>query len=305
MEAGGGRTMRVYHHKRDSIQARYPRQCRQEGLSLVDDEVRFRADLYRGSAGFYDRYRLPYPEAMVRDLVLRAGVSERGRLLDLACGTGQLAFPLRRWFREVWAVDQEPDMVELIRAKAAAGGAEEVRPIVSSAETLHADPEHFELAVIGNAFHRLERDLVAGRILGWLKPGGSLALCWSSGPWAGEEGWQRALAATLDRWQAALGAERRVPAGWDLARQRRPDLQVLSDAGFEVAGRHEFDIEHRWSLPELAGYIRSTSFLPASVLGGQAAAFDADLAARLGPHSDDGAFTEAVSFAYELALKPA
>jgi hypothetical protein len=28
------------------------------------------------------------------------------------------------------------------------------------------------------AFHRLDRDLVAGRILGWLKPGGYLALCW-------------------------------------------------------------------------------------------------------------------------------
>jgi hypothetical protein len=94
----------------------------------VDDEVRFAADLYRGTAGYYDRYRLPYPEAMLADLVRRARVSGHGRLLDLA-------------------------------------------------------------------------------------------------------------------------------------RRRRPDLQVLSDAGFEVAGRHELAVEHRWSVPELAGYIRSTSFL--------------------------------------------
>ena len=66
----------------------------------MDDEVRFRPDLYRGSAGYYDRYRLPYPEAMIADLVRRAEVSGRGRLLDLACGTGQLAFPLRSWFCE-------------------------------------------------------------------------------------------------------------------------------------------------------------------------------------------------------------
>jgi ubiquinone/menaquinone biosynthesis C-methylase UbiE len=72
----------------------------------VDDEVRFAADLFRGSAGYYDRYRLPYPDAMLTDLARRAGASGRGRLLDLACGTGQLAFPLRRWFGEVWAVDQ-------------------------------------------------------------------------------------------------------------------------------------------------------------------------------------------------------
>ena len=274
-------------------------------MSLVADEVRFAADLFRGSAGYYDRYRLPYPDALLADLVLRAEVSPRGRLLDLACGTGQLAFPLRRWFAEVWAVDQEPDMVELVRAKATAAGAGEVRAIVSSAETLRAEPEYFELAVVGNAFHRLDRDVTAGRVLGWLEPGGHLALCWSSQPWSGQGDWQRALAAFLDRWMTALGAEGRIPAGWDLARQRRPDLQVLSDAGFEVAGSHEFAIGHRWSLPELAGLIRSTSFLPAAVLGDQGAAFDADLAATLGPYGDAGAFSETVSFNYELARRPA
>ena len=270
----------------------------------MDDEVRFAADLFRGSAGYYDRYRLPYPEVMLTDLIRRAEVSGRGRLLDLACGTGQLAFPLHRWFGQVWAVDQEPDMVAVVRVKAAAQGAADVQPIVSDAETLDAQSGFFELAVIGNAFHRLNRDLVAGRVLGWLRPGGCLAVCWSSVPCIGEKDWQRALTVTLDRWKAALGAEHRIPAGWELPRQRRPDLQVLSDAGFEAAGSHEFPVGHRWSLPELAGFIRSTSFLPASVLGDHAAAFDADLAATVGPHGDGGAFTENVSFAYDLARKP-
>ena len=278
---------------------------RQEGLSLVVDEVRFAADLYRGSAGYYDLYRRPYPEAMITDLIWSADINERGCLLDLACGTGQLAFALRRWFGEVWAVDQEPDMVEVVAAKAAAADAGEVRPVVSSAESLDAEPDYFDLVVIGNAFHRLNRDLVAGRVLGWLKPGGYLALCWSSGPWAGEEDWQRALAATLDTWKAALGAEGRVPADWDLPQQRRPDLQLLAAAGFEVAGRREFPVEHRWSLPELAGYVRSTSFLPAAVLGDQAAAFDADLAARLGPYSEGGTFAQNTTSAFDLARKPA
>jgi len=271
----------------------------------VNDEVRFRAGLFRGCAGYYDRYRLPYPEAMITDLIRRAQVAEGGRLLDLACGTGQLAFPLRRWFREVWAVDQEPEMAEAVRAKAAAAGAAEIRPVVSDAEVLDAEPESFDLAVVGNAFHRLDRDLVAGRILGWLRPGGCLALCWSIQPWTGDAAWQRVLAATLERWSPALGAEDRVPAGWDVARQRRPDAQVLSDAGFEPAAGREFAVGHRWGLPELAGLIRSTSFLPAGVLGNEADAFDADLAASLGPHSDGGVFPETVIYVYELARKPA
>jgi SAM-dependent methyltransferase len=268
----------------------------------MDDEVRFAADLYRGTAGYYDRYRLPYPEAMLADLVKRAGVSGDGRLLDLACGTGQLAFPLRQWFSEVWAVDREPDRV--VRAKADAAGAGNVRPMVADGETLDAQPDYFELAVIGNAFHRLDRDLVAARLFRWLRPGGCVALCWSNGPFQGGEEWQRALAATLDRWRAALRIEERVPANWDEQRRLRPDHQVLADAGFAVAGHQEFAVEHRWRLPELAGFIRSTSFLPASVLGDQEAAFDADLAAALGSLAKDGAFTETVSFAYDLARKP-
>jgi len=275
-----------------------------KGKSLMD-EVRFAVGLFRGTAGYYDRYRLPYPDAMVGDLARRARVSGRGRLLDLACGTGQLAFALRRWFGAVWAVDSEPDMVDLVRGKAAGAGAGDVRPIVSSAETLHAEPRYFELAVVGNAFHRLGRDAVASRLLGWLRPGGHLALCWSATPWTGGQDWQRALEATLDRWRTTLGAQQRIPAGWEQARQRRPDARVLSDAGFELAGEHEFTVGHRWSLAEIAGYIRSTSFLPATVLGGQAAAFDADLAASLGPHSSGGAFPQTVSFVYELARKPA
>jgi SAM-dependent methyltransferase len=276
----------------------------------MDEELTFAADLYQGTAGFYDRYRLPYPEAMLADLRRRAGVTGKGRLLDLACGTGQLAFPLRPWFSEVWAVDQEPDFVAAVRAKAHAAGAGQVRPVLASAETLEAEPGYFELAVIGNAFHRLNRDVVARRIFGWLRPGGCLALCWSSGPSSGAEDWQRALAATVNRWREALDAEDRVPAGWELARQRRPDHQVLADAGFEAAGRPEFAVEHRWSLAELAGYIRSTSALPDAVLGEQGAAFDADLAAALaplanGPIADGGVFSQAVSFAYELARKPA
>src|SRR5690348_12380359 len=128
---------------------------------------------------------------MLADLVRRAVVPEGGRLLDLACGTGQLAFPLRRWFGEVWAVDQEPDMVEAVRAKAAALGAAEFRPVVADAETLEAGPGSFDLAVIGNAYHRLDRDLVAGRLFGWLRPGGCVALCWSSQPWIGDGAWPR------------------------------------------------------------------------------------------------------------------
>ncbi len=58
-------------------------------------EVKFAADLYRGTADYYDRFRLPYPSTLIGDLTCLTSPSGRGRPLDLACGTGQLAFALR------------------------------------------------------------------------------------------------------------------------------------------------------------------------------------------------------------------
>jgi SAM-dependent methyltransferase len=272
----------------------------------LDEKPRFAVDLYRGSAEYYDQYRLGYPAELIDELVRRAVGSGDGRLLDLGCGTGQLTFALRQWFGEVWAVDQEPDMVAMVRAKAAAAGAVgQIRPVASSAETLRVDPRYFDLVVIGNAFHRLDRDLVASRVLGWLKPGGHLALCWTAMPWNGDADWQRALAGTLDSWQTTLGAQSRVPANWDAPRKTRPDGQVLAEAGFEVIGHREFEAEHRWTLAELSGLVRSTSFLPAPVLGVRSEEFDADLAASVGQYGEGGVFSQTVSFACDLARKPA
>jgi SAM-dependent methyltransferase len=271
-------------------------------LAVMRDEVTFSPDLFRGKAQYYDRFRLSYPDALISDLARRTRPSGRGRLLDLACGTGQLAFALQSLFAEVWAVDQEPDMVEVVRSKAAAGTGR-VRPVVSSAEALDAPAGHFSLVVIGNAFHRLPRDLVAGRVRSWLEPGGFLALCWSLGAQAGPLDWQVAFGALLSRWQAELGGVGRVPANWGRARRQRPDAAVLAEAGFELTGRFEFLAEHRWTLPELAGFARTLSILPTDTLADSAAAFDASLSAELGRYARDGYLTEAVSFSYELAVK--
>lgn len=271
----------------------------------MTDELHFARDLYQGTAGYYDSYRLPYPQAMIEYMIQQAAVSGQGRLLDLACGTGQLTFPLRRWFSEVWAVDREPDMVAAVRAKADAVAARNIRPIAADAEALDAAPGHFELAVIGNAFHRLRRDVVSGRVFGWLRPGGCVALCWSDVPWVGNEEWQRAFADLLGRWRRVLDAEDRIPANWEEPQRRRPDHQVLSEAGFETPGRFELTVEHWWSLPELAGFVRSTSFLPAPVLAGHGAAFDADLKGVIGPFADNGTVRQAVRFVCESARKAA
>src|SRR5260370_15486980 len=138
--------------------------------------AKYATDLFAGTAEYYDKYRVPYPDAMLNDMMKRAGTTGEGRLLDLACGTGELALPLAPYFQEVWGVDQERDMIERARSKAARAGASNVRWIVGRAEDVDAPEDSVELVVIGNAFHRLDPSRVAPCALDPRPPGPFMAL---------------------------------------------------------------------------------------------------------------------------------
>jgi SAM-dependent methyltransferase len=269
----------------------------------MERELAFRTDLYRGTAPFYDRYRPPYPEALLEDLAGRLPVSGNGRLLDLACGTGQIAVPLAGRFAEVVAVDQEDEMVSYGRAKADGAGVSKIRWVAASAETVEIEG-YFELATIGNAFHRLRRTEVAERVFSWLEPGGGIALLWGDILGRGEADWRRAMGALFEEWMTKLDATDRLVGGWEAAMDRHPHEQVLIEAGFDYAGKYEFVTDQTWTVEALTGLIYSTSFLNREALGSQANAFEADLSALLHSYKSDGVFEVAATYAYELATKP-
>ncbi|HVX30222.1 MAG TPA: class I SAM-dependent methyltransferase [Nitrolancea sp.] len=268
----------------------------------MDDDVEFRSDLFHGTAADYDTFRIDYPKALVDDLVRRSKVTGQGVCLDLACGTGQMAFALAPGFREVWAVDQEPDMIALVCDKATRAGATHVHSVASAAEALDAPLAAFELVTVGNAFHRLRRDTVARSIFAWLKPGGHVALVWGDSPWVGDSGWQTALVENLDRWKATSAG--RVPLGWEEPRRQRPDRLVLTEVGLEFLGTFGFSEEYRWTVEELIGFVYSTSFLSRHALGACASEFESDMHSSLDRFDSSVGLHQTINFAYEFYVRP-
>jgi SAM-dependent methyltransferase len=268
----------------------------------------FRDDLYAGAARAYDDFRLPYPQALIDDLAQRSGADGAGFLLDLGCGTGQLTFALHDKFGHVRAVDQEPDMISLVRAKASAAGLADLLAEVGAAQDIAVPAESVDLIAIGNAFHRMPRQAVAASALRWLRPGGHLALVWGGSPWDGESRWQRELSGMMRRWRAQTRAETggqdRIPPGYEEARAAVPDLAVLRAAGFELTGRWEFAEPHDWTVDEIVGFMRSTSVLSPGALGPLVAAFERDLRHGLAAYQVSGRLRQDVSFAYELVRTP-
>jgi len=268
----------------------------------MSDGLSFRADLYRGTAPYYDRYRPAYPDVLFDDLCRRVPVSGTGQLLDLACGTGQIAFPLAAHFASIWAIDQEPEAIAYGRGKAQEAGVSNIRWISDSAESVVLDTE-FELIAVGNAFHRLHREVVAARMLSWLRPGGAVALLWNAGPMRGEQPWQQAMSELCEDWKVRLEATERVPMGWEEVMDRHPHHRVLEEAGFAYEGRFEFMSNQSWTTESLVGFVYSRSDLNRTVLGDQVAEFEHELEDLLHSFNPEGNFHESSTFAYELARK--
>jgi SAM-dependent methyltransferase len=267
-------------------------------------ELRYRKDLFKGTAEYYDRFRPPYPAGMLDDLRARVPLGSTGRVLDLACGTGQIAFGLAAHVAEVCAVDQEPESIEFGRRKAQRLGVTNIQWIAAAAEDVALEGV-FDLVAIGNAFHRLDRDGVAMRLVPNLTERGCVALLWSGSPWLGDQPWQGVLYDTLERWRDVVGARDRVPEGWEQAIDRDPHEQVLRRAGLAYEGLFETSTTQRWSVESLIGFVYSTSFLNRAALGHHADAFAADLRALLLASCPDGVFEQDVTFAFELARRAA
>jgi ubiquinone/menaquinone biosynthesis C-methylase UbiE len=115
----------------------------------------FPEDAFAGTAAYYAKYRVPYPRVLTGDLLKRAGVTGKGRLLDLACGPGRIALSIAFSFRDVWAIDLEPEMINVGREEARKRGIGDIRWMVGRAEEMKAETGSFELITIGEAFHRL------------------------------------------------------------------------------------------------------------------------------------------------------
>ena len=150
-------------------------------------------------------------------------------LLDLGCGPGRIAMALTTRFRETWAVDPEPEMIEVGREEAGRRGATNIRWITGRAETLEAPSASFELITIGEAFHRMDQRVITRQAMNWLPPGGGLAMLGGYEVFKGDEPWQRLGAEVKSRW----ADERRI-AGTntpDLPRGPAHTTRALQAAG--------------------------------------------------------------------------
>lgn len=121
-------------------------------------------------AGAYERSRPGYPAEAVRWLI---GDRPR-RVLDLGAGTGKLTRGLVAACHEVVAVEPSESMLAQLRAALPA-----VDACRGTAESIPAEDATFDVVMIAQAFHWVDREAAVPEIARVLRPGGHLALVWN------------------------------------------------------------------------------------------------------------------------------
>jgi|GEM_PF-383045 SAM-dependent methyltransferase len=258
-----------------------------------------------GTARYYTQHRPPYLKNLRDDLCTRARITTSGRLLDLGCGPGRAAIALAPSFSEVWAIDLEPEMIEVGREEAKRQGVANIRWLTERAEDLEAPSESFELITIGEAFHRLDQRLITQRAMTWLSPSGCLATMGGYDVFKGEAMWQKLGAEVKARWASKRNLDRaRSPDQPDLPRGPLHTPAVLQAAGFVDIENYEFKHPFIWTLDAIIGNIYSGSAWSQRVLDNQAEPFEADLRRTLLKYNPQGQYPTTLSFGYTSARRP-
>jgi SAM-dependent methyltransferase len=132
-------------------------------------------------AELYAPFRRGYPPAVVDIVAGHFGLTCGDVVVDLGCGTGQLALPISRRVGAVIGVDREPDMLVQARRAAEQRHARNLLWIVGSDRDVQALGRvlgHGRLAavLIGQALHWMRPESLFGVLAGLVRPGGGVAV---------------------------------------------------------------------------------------------------------------------------------
>ena len=260
-------------------------------------------ELFRSTAPYYARYRPGYPREFFGYLVERFGLDGTQQVLDLGCGTGQIALPLAAHVARVYAVDPEPSMLTEGRRLAEERGIGNIDWIVGHSYKLtELDLPVLNLVTMGAAFHWMDRDTVLSELDRRIAPGGGVVVVSGGAPASQEPPpWADTITKVRTRY---LGAARRAGSGT----YTHPDEDhagVLRRSAFSQVETREWDWTLDRDLDSLVGLQFSYSFSAPAQFGDeqQRAGFERDLRAALAAQNLSGVFREQIQTCALIAIR--
>jgi ubiquinone/menaquinone biosynthesis C-methylase UbiE len=261
-------------------------------------------NVFAGTAWYYARYRPSYPDEVIHLLVERFRLDKKSRVLDLGCGTGQVASKLAPHVAEVVAVDPQEEMLREGKLAAAYRGISNVIWMKGESGDLPRLTKkigNINFTVIARAFHWMNREQTLHDLFKITVPGGGVAVISDSGPYhRAMIPWKETIQQTVKKW---LGEERKAGTEGTFSHTKKRFETYLKESEFGNYEEATCVIERSWSLDEIIGYMYSTSSASPPVLGDKKDAFEADLRERLLEIEPAGRFKEPVEIVVNMVWK--
>lgn len=247
--------------------------------------------LFTGTAWHYARYRPDYPEAFLADIVARFHLDGTGRLLDLGCGTGQLAIPLAEHVATAVGMDPEPEMRAEAARRAQAAHVTNVTWAQGSSADLPCGLGRFRLVTMGRSFHWMDRERVLLALERMVDAEGGLVIANDGCLVRPTTAWQRAIDDVQQRfllpdWRA--GSPNPLDAG-------ELHQDILARSTFRCAHRLVHEFTRVWTIERAIGYLYSTSLPLRRLLGDRRADFEREVSDALLAVEPSGRFIEPVA----------
>jgi len=254
--------------------------------------------LFAGNVAFYERYRLAYPDRLLRRVMALAGLAPGDAVLDLGTGTGMLAIPFARMGLTVTALDPEPAMLAAAQGGAAAAGVcVDFRS--GASHDLTPDMGPYRLVAMGRSFHWMDRAATLALLDRIVTPDGGVALFHDAHPPVEENRWFKTLCDVARKFGRDENEHVRERAGG----HRRYEPFLFASAFTELDWL-SVTIRRTLTVEDILGRAFSMSTCSPDRLGGRREDFAAQLRAALRPLSADGTFTEVAELVALLARRP-
>lgn len=197
----------------------------------------------------------PIPAAFVNWLIQEARLQPGARVLELGCGSGQLALMLAARNLQITGVDCSGSLLQLAKAK---DKASTVRWIQARAEDFREPPNSVDMVLSFEAFHLFhDKVTILRSAADQLRRSGSLCVCWCEYHWESyvHEAIVSAFANVGIEWgtwgyQACVGLDRMVSAAdRRFGRVRILSCSVQTTVRSETAANYVAAIGKASSLP--------------------------------------------------------
>ncbi|WP_067469292.1 class I SAM-dependent methyltransferase [Nocardia amamiensis] len=264
--------------------------------------MQYRPDeLFHGAAPYYALYRPGYPPEFFAELRDRFGLNGTQHVLDLGCGTGQIAIPLAPAVATVFAVDPDPDMLKEGEQRATdSRNIEWMRGDSYHLDALNLPP--LDLVVMGKSFHWTDRAALLSDLDTRIRPQGAVVVV--TGELfanAAVPPWDDVVTSVRAKY---LGPRRRAGSG-TYHRSEEGHYEVLVHSPF-----HDVDVlRWEWSIDRdvdaIIGLQFSYSYSNPAQFGSEerCAAFAAELRAALLGRYPSGVATEPLGIEVLIATR--